>query len=438
MAMAEKKLGFDTLKVRGGYNPADHNYAVNVPIYQTTAFEMGDVDRALRLFSFNEQAFPFLYTRVGNPTVAAYEQRVSLLDGAAGAVALASGMAAVSFTIFNLAENGGRILSTPKLYGGTADSFKKIYPAFGIGIDYPEDPEDPQSYARAIGSDTRAIFIESISNPNSTLLDIEAIADVAHAHSIPLVVDNTFATPYLFRPFEHGADIIVYSGTKHLNGHGNIIAGLVLESGKFDWGNGKFPQFTEKHYTLRDVEGVEHSFLERFPDFPFTLRIRATYLNYIGAPLSPFDAYLALVGLETLSERLDKQRANTEKLIRHLEGHERVAWVQHPYAAGNPYRALAARYFPKGAGSIFTFGFKGTEEQSFRFLNAIRLLSFHPNVGDARTLIINSPRTTHGELTPGEQRIAGLAPETIRISVGLEDAGDLIADLEQAFEQAFA
>jgi len=428
--------GFDTIKVRGGYDPAEHNNAVSVPIYQTTAFELGDVDRALRLFSLSEQG-GYLYTRVANPTVAALEQRVALLDGAAAAVALASGMAAVSFAIFNLAQNGGRILSTPRLYGGTADSFKKIYPPFGIGIDYPDDPEDPQSYARAISPDTRAIFIESISNPNATLLDVEAIAEAAHAHGIPLVVDNTFATPYLFRPFDHGADVVVYSATKHLNGHGNVIAGIVLESGKFDYANGKFPQFTQPHYTLRDPDGTERSFLERFPETPFTIRIRATYLNYIGAALSPFDAYLVTVGLETLSERLEKQKSNTEKLIRYLEGSEHVAWVQHPSAAGSPYKALAQRYFPRGAGSIFTFGFKGTPEQSTRFLNSIKLLSFHANVGDARTLIINSPRTTHGELTPAEQARAGIAPEAIRISAGLEDANDLIEDLAQAFRTAF-
>ena len=430
-----QSFGFDTIKVRGGYNPAEHNNAVSVPIYQTAAYELGDVDRALRLFSLSEQGY--LYTRVANPTVAVLEQRVAQLDGAAGAIALASGMAAVSFTIFNLAENGGRILATPRLYGGTADSFKKIYPAFGIGIDYPDDPEDPQSYARAIGPDTRAIFIESISNPNATLLDVEAIAEVAHSHDIPLVIDNTFATPYLFRPFEHGADIVIYSATKHLNGHGNIIAGLVLESGKFNFGNGKFPQFTEPHYTLRDPDGTERSFLERFPETPFTIRIRATYLNYVGAALSPFDAYLATIGLETLSERLEKQRVNSERLIRHLERHEHVSWVQHPFAVGNPYKALAEKYFPKGVGSIFTFGFKGTPEQSVRFLNSVKLLSFHANVGDARTLIINSPRTTHGELTPEEQKRAGIAPEAIRISVGLEDVNDLIADLEQAFHAAF-
>ena len=369
--------------------------------------------------------------------MAALEQRVALLEGGSGAIALASGMAAVTFTLFNLAEGGGRILTTAKLYGGTADAFNKVFPSFGIGIDYPEDSEDPASYERAINENTRAIYVESISNPNATLLDIEALADVAHRHGIPLVVDNTFATPYLFRPIEHGADVVIHSATKFLSGHGNVIAGVVVEGGKFNYANGKFPQFTQPHFTLRLADGVERSFLERFPELPFTSRIRLTHLNYIGAALSPFDAYLVLLGLETLSERLEKQRANAERLIRYLENHPHVAWVSHPAAKGSPYQALAQRYFPRGTGSIFTFGFGGTEEQGERFLDAIKLLSFHANVGDARTLIINSPKTTHGELTPDEQRRAGIAPEALRISTGLEDADDLIADLEQAFRQAF-
>jgi O-acetylhomoserine sulfhydrylase len=434
--MGSEKLGFDTLKVRGGYDPKEHNNAVSVPIYQTAAFELGDTERAARLFSFSE-ASP-IYTRIANPTVGVLEQRVAALDGAAGAVATGSGMAAVSYTLLNVAGKGGRILTTARLYGGTVDSFNKIYPDFGIAIDVAEDPDDPRSFEKAIRPETKAIFVESISNPNSTVSDLEALAQVAHSHGIPLIVDNTLATPYLLRPFQFGADIIVYSATKALTGHGNVIAGLVLESGKFDWANGKFPQFEQPLYFLRDSTGKERSILEVFPQTPFTGRIRAIYLNYLGAALGPFDAYLVLLGLETLSERVSKQVENTEKIIRYLESEDRVSWVKHPYAAGSPYRALAEKYLPKGAGSVLTFGFKGSGEQYDRFLNSVRLFSYHANIGDARSLIINSPKTTHGELTPEQQKQAGLAPETIRLSIGLEDADDLIADLEQAFDRAFS
>lgn len=428
-------LGFDTLKVRAGYNPEEHNHAVSVPIYQTAAFDLGSPERAYNLFSFSELGH--IYTRVSNPTVSVLEQRVAALDGAAGAVALASGMAAVTDTLLNVAEGGGHILTTPRLYGGTVDSFKKIYPKFNVHIDVSDNFDTPQKLTDDISEDTRAIFIETISNPNAALLDIAEIAKVAHAHDIPLIVDNTFATPYLLNPIRYGADIVVYSGTKGLNGHGNVIAGLVLESGTFNWNNGRFPQFTEPYYTLRDTSGKLRSILDVFPDFPFTARIRANYLSYFGAALSPFDAYLVLIGLETLSERLKKQVASAEELVRFLQGNPHVAWVKHPSANGSPYRALAQKYFPKGAGAIFTFGFKGDSAQIDRFISAVKIFSYHANIGDARSLIVNSPKTTHGELTGDEQKRAEIEPETIRLSIGLEDVHDLIADLSQAFTQVF-
>jgi O-acetylhomoserine (thiol)-lyase len=430
-----EELSFDTIKVRGGYDPAQHNQSVAVPIYQTTSFELGDVARARRLTTFEE--FGFLYSRVGNPTTAVLEQRIAALDGAAAAVAVSSGMAAVTYALLNTVEGGGRILTTPQLYGGTIDSFKKIYPRFGVEIDAVANVDDPQSFESAIRPDTKGIFVESISNPNAAIADIEAIAKVAHAHQIPLIVDNTFATPYLLNPIRVGADVVVYSATKGLSGHGNIIGGIIVESGKFDWGNGKFPQFTEPSFTLRDSAGKERSILEAFPKFPFTARIRFVHVAYLGASLSPFEAYLALLGIETLSERVSKQVESTEKIVRYLEQHEKVSWVKYPSAKGSPYKELAAKYLPKGAGSVFTFGFKGTIEQSERFIDATKLFSYQANVGDARSLIINSPKTTHGELTESEQRLADIPPETIRLSIGLEEPSDLIADLDQAFVKAF-
>ena len=404
--MTETALGFDTVKVRGGYNPRDHNYAVSVPIYQTASFELGDTERVERLLRFNEDGY--LYSRMGNPTVTVLEKRVAALDGGIAAIAVASGMAAITYTLFSVAEGGGRILTTPHLYGGTVDSFKRIYPRFGIGIDLVNDPADPEEFRRGITPETRAIFIESISNPNATLLDIQAIAAVAHENGIPLIVDNTFATPYLLNPLKHGADIVVYSATKALGGHGNVIGGVIVEGGAFNWANGKFPQFTEPHFLLRDETGQERSFLELAPQSPFTLRVRLTYLIYFGAVLSPFDAYLLLQGIETLSERVQKQVANAEKIVRYLEQHDGVAWVSHPATEKSPYRALAEKYFPRGAGSTFTFVFNGTEGELELFLNSVKLFSYQANVGDSRSLIINPPKTTHGELTPEELAGAGI------------------------------
>lgn len=433
--MAETTLGFDTLKVRGGYNPKDHNNAVSVPIYQTAAYEFGDVERAARIFTFSELGF--VYSRMANPTVAVLEQRITALDGAAAAVAVGSGMAAVTYTLLNIAEGGGRILTSPQVYGGTFDSFKKIYPNFGIGIDYVKI-NDPAAVRAAVRPDTKAIYVESISNPNNEVADLETLAHIAHGNNIPLVVDNTLATPYLLNPIQYGADVVVYSATKDLGGHGNAIAGLVLESGRFNWANGKFPQFTNPYYTLRDAQGRERSYLEVFPQAPFTFRIRRNYLAYFGAAVGPFDAYLILQGLETLSERVHKQVSSAEKIVRYLEEKKEVAWIKHSTARNSPYRDLAAKYLPKGAGAVFAFGFKGTEAQLGAFINSLKLFSYQVNLGDARSLIVNSPKTTHGELTPQEQALAGISADTIRLSIGLEDVNDLIADLEQAFAQAFA
>lgn len=432
--MSQGKYAFDTLKVRGGYDPHQHNDSVQVPIYQTAAFNLGSPDRALRLFAFEDLA-P-IYTRLGNPTVEVVEKRLAELHGATGAVALSSGMAAISYTLFNVTDGAGRILTTPQLYGGTIDSLKKIYPRFGIGVDLVENPEDPQCFAKGITPETKAIYVESISNPNAVVADLETLAGIAHEHGIPLIVDNTFATPYLLNPFDFGADIVVYSATKLLNGHGNLIAGIVLENGNFSWDQKKYPQFYEAQYTLRDSTGKERSFVDVFSNAAFTARIRLIYLNYIGAALGPFDAYLLLLGLETLSERVAKQVATTEKLVRFLEDRPEVAWVSYPGAKGYAYTKLAKKYLPKGAGTVFSFGWNGSIEQAERLLTAVKLFSYHVNVGDARSLIVNSPKTTHGELTAAQQRHARITPDTIRISVGLEDPNDLIADLEQAFRIA--
>jgi O-acetylhomoserine (thiol)-lyase len=433
--------GFETIQVQAGYNAAEHNHAVSVPIYQTTAFDLGSAERADALFGFESD--DALYTRMGNPTVAVLEQRVAALHAGAfapapTAIALASGMAAITYALFNAAGRGGRILTNYRLYGGTVDAFTHIYPELGLGIDLVEDADDLAAYEAAITADTRALFVESVSNPLMAVADLEALADIAHAHGIVLIVDNTLATPYLLNPFEYGADVVVYSATKALSGHGNVIAGIVVESGTFDYASDTYPQFSQPLWFLRDGNDVPRTILQIFSTNPFCGRILAVYLNYLGAALSPFDAYLILQGVETLSLRVKKQVANAQALVSWLEGDSRVAWVSYPTATESPYRDLAAKYLPRGAGSIVSFGFAGTEQQKRRFLDAVRLWGYQANIGDARSLIINPAETTHIELTPAARAAAGLRSETIRLSLGLEDSADLIADLAQALTQAFA
>ncbi|AFS79161.1 O-acetylhomoserine (thiol)-lyase CysD [Gottschalkia acidurici 9a] len=430
--MSELSLGFDTIKVRGGYDPKEHNYASSVPIYQTASYELGDIERFERLRAFEEPGH--LYSRIGNPTVQVLEQRIAALDGGTAAIGVGSGMAAVTLTLFNVAEGGGRIITTQQLYGGTLDAFNKLYPKFGVKIDKVNNPNDTEEFRKLIKDDTKAIFIESISNPSTIVADIEAIAKVAHENNIPLIVDNTVATPYLLNPIKYGADIVIYSATKSISGHGNAIAGLIVEGGNFNWANGKFPQFTERHHLLRDSNDKERSFVESLPDFPFTAKIRLNYLAYFGAVLSPFDAYLLLLGLETLSERVKKQVSNTEKIIKYLERNEAVLWVKHPFASSSPYKELSDKYLPKGAGSILSFGIKGSEEQLNKFIKSLKLFSYQANIGDAKSLIINPPKVTHGELNLKELRSAEISPETIRLSIGIEDVEDLINDLDQAFK----
>jgi O-acetylhomoserine (thiol)-lyase len=431
-----EKLGFDTLKVRGGYDSAAHGYSAQVPIYQTAAFDLVSCDRAERIFAQEEKGFT--YSRTANPTVAALEARIAALDGATGAVALATGMAAVTAALLTAVDSGGRVLTTVGLYGGSFELLARHLPRFGIGVDFAEDPTDPESFARAIRPETRAIYVESVSNPNAIVAELEGLAALAHANGIPLIVDNTIPTPALLRPFDFGADIIVYSATKALSGHGDALAGLVLERSGFDWGNGKFPSFSEPDHCLRDRSGEKRSYAEAFPAFPFTARIRIEHLGIFGAPLGPFDAYLVLLGIETLSERLAKQVANAQKLVHYLEGHDRVAWVHHPSAKLSPSATLAAKYLPKGSGGLFSFGLKGGEAEVRKLLDSVKVFSYQANVGDARSLIVNCPRVTHAELDEEELKLAGISPESIRVSVGLEDPEDLIADLDQAIATAFA
>ncbi len=427
---------FDTERIHGGYRSEDHFHAVNPPIYQTAAFDLGDIDRARRLWTGGENGG--IYSRVGNPTVAVLEERIAALDGGTAALAVSSGMAAITYVVLLLGEGGGNIVAASSLYGAAQESLTHFFPKFGITTKFVKNREKIREYEELIDENTKAIYLESISNPNIEVYDFEKIAAVAHRHGIPVVVDNTIATPYLFRPFDHGADIIVYSATKGISGHGNTIAGLVVEKGDFLYSKERFPQFHTKSYKMRDLEGNPRTPLELAPKSPVIAALRAFYLEFIGATLGAFDAFLVLQGLSTLSERLEKQVATAKKLIAYLEEKEEVEWVRHPFAKESVYKELAEKYFPKGAGAVFSFGFHGTREQRKKFIEALQVVSYHVNIGDVRTLIANPPETTHGELEPELHILAGIPDNLLRVSVGLENAADLIEDFEQAFQKAFA
>jgi O-acetylhomoserine (thiol)-lyase len=430
-----REAGFGTKAVRGGYSAGENNAAVVPPIYQTTAFELASPEEARDLFGARKLGY--IYSRPMNPTTTALEERIRQLEGASGVVSAPSGMAAIAYTLLALTEGGGSVLASPFLYGGMIDSFHKLYPKFGIRVDLARHILEPDLLEQEIRPDTRAIYVESISNPNAYLVDVDALAEVAHRHHIPLVVDNTVATPYLYRPLEHGADVVVYSLTKGLSGHGNIIGGLVLESGKFGYSRDLYPQIYEGHYTLRDLDGNPQSFIDVFPQAPLTTLIRMVYVTLLGSVLQPFDSYLALQGVETLPLRLAQESASALKLAQWLEGNPHVAWVRYPGLESSPFHQRAQRDLPRGAGALLSFGFDGTPEQEDKFLNALHVFSYLANIGDVRSLIIDSPNTTHSEAYPSEWDLADLPRNLVRISVGLEDVDDLIADLDTGFAAAF-
>ncbi|MBQ6633132.1 MAG: O-acetylhomoserine aminocarboxypropyltransferase/cysteine synthase [Ruminococcus sp.] len=426
--MAE--LNFDIRKIRAGYDPLDNNLAVSPPIYQTTSYDFKNTEHAQNLFTYKEAGY--LYTRVGNPTVTYFSERVKALDGAKNAVAVGSGMAAITYTLLNLASKGGTILASPYLYGGTIDAFDRLFPELGIKIKLTDAVLDPEKLEKELTDDVKAVYVESISNPNAYILDIDKISEVAHKHGVPVVVDNTLATPYLYRPLEHGADIVVYSATKALTGHGNIIAGVILDNGDMSlYTKERYPQFFEPIVMLKGK-----STADIFPDNFFIFRATLVYLNLLGAALSPQDAYLGIIGLETLSERVAKQTKNAEAIVKYLESSPAVEWVRHPSAKDYKFKEVADRDLANGGGGVLAFGIKGTAEQEAEFLNNIKLFHYHVNLGDARSLIVDSPNTTHSELNDDEFKLADIPSNLIRISAGLEDARDLIDDLEQAFKAA--
>jgi O-acetylhomoserine (thiol)-lyase len=427
--MKERKLKFDTLQVHAGQSVDPVTRSRAVPIYQTTSYVFEDADHAADLFALKQTGN--IYTRIMNPTSDVFEQRMAALEGGVGALAVSSGSAAITYAILNIAGSGDEIVAASTLYGGTYNLFAATLPRLGVKTNFV-DPDDPENFRKAINDKTKAIYIESIGNPGINLIDIEAVADIAHENKIPLIVDNTFATPYLFRPIEHGADIVVHSATKFIGGHGTSIGGVIIDSGKFDWaGSGKFPDFTQPDPTYNGLR-----YAQDLGSLAYILKARVQLLRDTGAALSPFNAFLFLQGLETLSLRVERHVKNTEKIAAYLQNHPAVEWVNYPGIKGNKYYALAQKYFPKGGGSIFTFGIKGGAEAAKKFINALEIFSLLANVADAKSLVIHPATTTHAQLSEEEQRAAGVTPEQIRLSIGIEDVEDLIYYLDQALNKA--
>ena len=426
--MADRKFGFGTLCLHAGAIPDPATGARAVPIYQTTSYVFDSADHAASLF--NLQTFGNVYSRISNPTVSVFEERVAALEGGRAALAAASGQAAQMCALLTLVQNGDEIVSASTLYGGTYSQFDVMFRQFGIDTKFV-DPDDPLNFRRAITPKTKVLYAETAGNPRINVLDIEAVAAIAKDAGIPLVIDNTFATPYLCRPIEFGADIIVHSATKYIGGHGTTMGGVLVESGKFPWGNGKFPGMTT---ASRGYHGV--IFHETFGDFGYVMKARMETMRTLGPAMAPMNAWLLLQGLETLHVRMDRHVSNALAVARFLEQHPQVSWVNYPSLPSSKYYELACKYMPKGAGAIMTFGIKGGQQAGVRFIEGVQFLSHLANVGDAKTLVIHPASTTHRQLSEEEQVKAGVTPDMIRLSIGIEDLDDILWDIDQALTKA--
>ena len=423
--MTHREPGFATLAVHAGAKPDPTTGARATPIYQTTSFVFDDVDHAASLFGL--QAFGNIYTRIGNPTNAVLEERVAALEGGTAALAVASGHAAQHLVFHTLLTPGDEFIASRKLYGGSINQFTHAFKSFGWNVVWA-DPDDPASFERAVTPKTKAIFTESIANPGGVICDIAAIAAVAKKAGVPLIVDNTLATPYLWRPIEHGADIVIHSATKFLGGHGNSIGGVIVDAGTFDWSaTDRYPFLSQPRPEYQGM--VLH---ETFGSFAFAIAARVLGLRDLGPALSPFNAFMILTGIETLALRMKQHSENALAVAKYLAAHPAVEWVSYPGLEGDAYHGLARKYLPRGAGAVFTFGLKGGYEAGVNLVSKVQLFSHLANIGDTRSLVIHPASTTHRQLTDEAKRIAGAGPEVVRISVGIEDAGDIIADLDQA------
>ncbi|HLS90124.1 MAG TPA: homocysteine synthase [Limnochordia bacterium] len=425
----QKKYRFDTLAVHAGQEPDPTTNARAVPIYQTTSYVFNDTTHAANLFALKE--FGNIYTRIMNPTTDVFEKRMAELEGGVGALALAAGQTAETFAILNIAGAGDEIVSATSLYGGTYNLFYHTFPEIGITVKFV-DPSDPENFRKAITPKTKALYAEIIGNPKLDVLDIEAVAAIAHEHDIPLIVDNTFATPYLCRPIEWGADIVIHSATKWIGGHGTSIGGVIVDSGKFDWAkSGKFPRLVEPDPAYHGI-----SYVEALGPLAYIIRARVRLLRDMGGPLSPFNSFLFLQGLETLHLRMQRHVENALKVARFLQEHPAVSWVNYPGLEDHPSYELAKKYLPKGAGAVLTFGIKGGTPAALKFIDSLELFSLLANVGDAKSLVIHPATTTHQQLTREQQLETGVTEDLIRLSIGIEDPEDLIEDLDQALEKA--
>ncbi|XWN34172.1 MAG: O-acetylhomoserine aminocarboxypropyltransferase [Devosia sp.] len=423
--MAEDHPGFDTLAIHAGAKPDPTTGARATPIYQSTSFVFDDVDHAASLFGL--QAFGNIYTRIGNPTCAVLEERVAALEGGTAALAVASGHAAQVLIMHALMQPGDEFVASNKLYGGSINQFTHSFKSFGWNVKWA-DCDDPSSFAAAVTDKTKAIFVESIANPGGVITDLDAISRVAKDANVPLIVDSTMATPYLIRPFDHGADIIIHSATKFLGGHGNSIAGLIVDGGTFNWaGDKRYPMLSEPR---PEYHGMVLA--ETFGNFAFAIACRVLGLRDLGPALSPFNAFMVLTGIETLSLRMQRHCENALAVAEFLNGHDKVSWVSYPGLPGDRYHNLAKKYCPKGAGAVFTFGLSGGYDAGINLVSNLKLFSHLANIGDTRSLVIHPASTTHRQLSDEQKVKAGAGPEVVRISVGIEDVADIIGDLDQA------
>jgi O-acetylhomoserine (thiol)-lyase len=420
----DRPLGFNTRALHTGYDPDPTTHSRAVPIYQTTSFTFDNADHGARLFALQE--FGNIYTRIMNPTTDVLEKRVASLENGVAALALSSGQAAQFLAITTLAAPGDQIVTSSTLYGGTYTQFDVTMRRLGYDFVFVE-PDNPENFRKAITPKTKLLFGETISNPRSNVLDIEAVANIAHERGIPLIVDNTFATPYVCKPIDYGADIVLHSLTKFMGGHGTSIGGIIVDSGKFPWNNGNFANITEPS---RAYHGMK--FWDTFGAISFIIKCRVEGLRDIGPCVSPFNSFLFLQGIETLGMRMDRHIENAVAVAQHLEKHGKVEWVKYASLPSSPYYSLAQKYTPKGAGAVFSFGVKGGYEAGKKFIDSLKIFSNLANVGDSRSLVIHPASTTHQQLGDAEQQAAGVSPELVRVSIGLEDLDDIIWDIDQA------
>ncbi|AFM39773.1 O-acetylhomoserine sulfhydrylase [Desulfosporosinus acidiphilus SJ4] len=423
--MTEKhQFGFETVSLHGGQSPDSATNSRAVPIYQTSSFVFNDTEHAANLFSLKEPGN--IYSRIMNPTQDVFEQRLALLEGGVGALATSSGQAAITYAILNIAQAGDEIVASGSLYGGTYTLFAYTLAKLGIKTHFVNG-DHPEEFRAKITERTKALYTETIGNPQINVADITKLAIIAHENNLPLIVDNTFASPYLCRPIEHGADIVVHSATKFIGGHGTSIGGVIVDSGNFSWNNGKFSGLSEPDPSYHGIV-----YTEACGRAAYITKARVSLLRDTGAALSPFNSFLFLQGLETLPLRMERHVENAQKVAEFLNQHQFVTWVNYPSLPNSPYRALAEKYLPKGAGSIFTFGVKGGLREGEKFINKLQLFSHLANVGDAKSLVIHPASTTHQQLDEASQRAAGISPDMIRLSIGLETIDDLLYDLDQA------